>query len=81
MLENNIKQHYKVKIPLNFSKLCFEVDSFKRETTLTVEWEVTPTQNHNYYLRLRSPIFSTKWTFLCSFIMLNWCTYLLIKTI
>ena len=47
MCENDVKQHYKVKIPLNFSKLCLEIDSFERETTLTVEWEVTQTQNHH----------------------------------
>ena len=58
-------------------KLCSEVDSFKRETTLTVEREVTPTQNHHYHWRLSSPIFSRKWTILGSFKMLNWCIYLL----
>jgi len=77
MWENNIKQHNKVKIPLNFSKLCSEVESLKRETTLTVEREVTPTQNHHYHWRLRLPIFSRKWTILGSFIMLNLCIYLL----
>ena len=77
MWGNNIKQHYKVKIPLNFSKLCSEVDSLTRETTLTVEWEVTPTQNNNYFWRLRWPIFSRKWTIFGSFIMLNLCIYLL----
>jgi len=39
--------------------------------------EITPTQNHNYHWRSKSPIFSRKWTILGSFIMLNWCIYLL----
>ena len=55
----------------------FKIDSFKKEITLTVEREVTPTQNHHYHWRSRSPIFSRKLTILGSFIMLNWCIYLL----
>jgi len=66
---NSIAEIIRVQISLNAeSKLR------KGETTLTVEREVTPTQNHHYHWRLSSPIFSRKWT---SFIMLNWCIYLL----
>ena len=47
MWENNIKQHYKVKIPLNFLKLCSEVDSFKGETTLDNSWKGSNSNTKN----------------------------------